>query len=579
MGYLLKKYMKPYKWFVTGVVLCVCVQAAAQLLLMSKTKQIIDEGVAKQDMNIIWSTGLFMIFITILTGIALGISSYCSAKAVGRFACDIREALFHAVTKMSAADMNRFGSATLMTRTTVDTISLQTFIINMLRTSMLVPIFMIGILFSTFRLNKPMFLCLAVMFVAALLITVISMTKSVPLFVRLQQNVDHINLLMREKIVGARPIRAFGRQEYEREKFDQAADEAYENAIKANSRLNYISPTVLFCMNIAMVIIYYIGAIQLKQDLVSIATLILFFQYVTYFITCLAIIPVIVNMLPKADVASKRIKEVLEYVPVIQDSKEAETVSQHNGEIVFDHVYFGYQDAEPVISDISFHVKPGATTALIGATGCGKTTLINLLLRMYECSQGSISIEGVDVQKFSTRNLRERISFATQKPQIYQDTIYQNLIMNNPSMTTEKIQAACEAACFEEVLEKQKDGLQTVMSQDGMNLSGGQRQRLSLARTIAKDAEIYIFDDSFSALDLKTEAVARKKIKQLLQNKTILMVAQKINTIMDADEIIVLEQGRICGKGSHEELLANCAVYQDIYKTQCYAEKKDGDFS
>ena len=311
--------------------------------------------------------------------------------------------------------------------------------------------------------------------------------------------------------------------------------------------------------------------------MVSVSELLLIFQYTAYFLNSLAVVPVLVNLLPKVSVSCRRINELLDYEPPVAavESREKRREGITSGEVIFKNVIFGYSGAAEVIADISFTARAGKTTAIIGSTGSGKTTLMNLLAGLYRPTFGDILIDGISTRELDGDYMRSRISYATQRVMVFQDTARNNIGAYDDACTQEQILRACDAAGFTEVLAKMPDGLDTVMSQGGMNISGGQRQRLSLARAAAKQAAVYIFDDSFSALDAKTETCVRKNIKELLRDRTVLMVAQKISTIVDADHIIVLENGRIAGQGTHRELLEHCEVYRKIYETQCYSQKEE----
>lgn len=380
---------------------------------------------------------------------------------------------------------------------------------------------------------------------------------------------------MKEKISGVRAIRAFRNQKYEEEKLEAANTEAYNASIAANAKINFLAPFSLIIMNWTVVLIYFVGTEQLQMKMASISDLLLIFQYLAYFISSIAVIPVLVNLLPKVSVSCERINALLDDKEEAPLSRSRDCNGIENGKVEFNNVIFGYSGATNVITDITFTAKPGKTTAFIGTTGSGKTTIINLLMGLYRMNSGEIKIDGKSIRDYDPDYLRSRISYGTQKAMIFQDIVYNNIAAYNKACSKERVKASCDAAKFSEVLSKLPDGLNSMMAQDGMNISGGQRQRLSLARTLAKDAAIYIFDDTFSALDTKTEASVRKNIKCMLKGKTVIMVAQKISAIADADNIIVLDKGRIAGQGTHDYLLSNCDEYREIYNTQCYTEKED----
>lgn len=340
----------------------------------------------------------------------------------------------------------------------------------------------------------------------------------------------------------------------------------------AELKLYYLTPVALIMMNLAVLLIYYLGSIQLKTKIVTISDLILFFQYVTYFITCLGILPFIVDTLPKTIVATDRLEEVL-YTDetIINDPADDRNTENNDVPLIeFKDVIFGYSGAKSVITEISFKAERGTTTAFIGPTGSGKSTLTYLLTRLYDPTFGEILYNGINTKEMDIKDLRDKISYANQKTLVLNKTVYANIAMNNPNLSKEKALEVCELTRFSEVFKFLPDGLDSMMAQGGMNVSGGQKQRLSLARTLAKDAEVYVFDDCFSALDSKTEFAVRQNIKEYLKDKTVIMIAQKISTIKDADNIIVLDNGHVAGQGKHEDLLENCELYQEIYATQNY---------
>lgn len=569
---LLKKYLKSYLKVIIINILIVVVQIVTQtVFLMGEMQKIIDEGVGKENMNYIMQSGIKMLVYTLIVIGCAFLASYLSARTVAGATCDIKKDCFEKVMKMSSEDFNKFGQSTLLTRTATDATQIQILMINFLRASLMVPIIVVCMLILIFNMNKLLFTILIVAFAFTIAYLIIKGAKSKEIFERLQERIDKINLLMKEKITGVRSIRAYNNEELEIEKLKKANNEAYEKALEANSKLNFLSPTALIIMNWTVVIIYFAGSIQLKNKMASISDLLLIFQYLGYFISCLGIIPFLVNLMPKVSVASRRINELLE----TKNSEEfllneaGLRTGISDGEIEFKNVIFGYSGAADVVTNISFKAKKGKTTAFIGTTGSGKTTILNLMIGLYRTTFGQIFIDGKEISMYSPEYLKSQISYATQQAQVFQDTAYNNITTYH-DISKERIMKACDAAMFTEVIDKMPDGLNTVMSFGGMNISGGQRQRMSLARTLAKEASIYVFDDSFSALDAKTEKAVRKNVKEMLDGKTILMVAQKINTIMDADNIIVLDNGRIVGQGTHEMLLASCKEYKEIYDTQCY---------
>lgn len=575
---LIKSHLKPYLFKIIGNVCFVVLQIVIQtFFIMSEMKKIIDYGVNSNNMDYIWRSGGKMLLFTVAAGLCTVAASYFSACVTAGAVEGIRNDCFKKVEQMSSQDFDTFGGATLTTRTITDVTQIQIFLINILRTSLMVPIIILCMLILIFTINKLLFAVLLVSFAITVGILVYMGGAVKPRFELLQQKIDRINQLMREKLTGVRAIRAFCNQDLEQKKMEGANEEAYSQAISANSKLNFLAPISLIIMNWAVVLIYLAGTQQLKQKMVSISDLLLIFQYTAYFINSLAVVPVLVNILPKVSVSCRRINELLDYTSpaAAAESKEKRKEGITSGKVAFKNVIFGYSGATEVIADISFTACAGKTTAIIGSTGSGKTTLMNLLAGLYRPTFGEILIDGISTRELDGDYMRSCISYATQRVMVFQDTVRNNIGAYDEACTQERILKACDAAGFTEVLAKMPDGLDTMMSQGGMNISGGQRQRLSLARAAARQAAVYIFDDSFSALDAKTEAAVRKNIKELLKDKTVLMVAQKISTIVDADHIIVLDNGRIAGQGTHRELLEHCEVYRNIYETQCYSQKEE----
>lgn len=573
---LLGRYFKENKLLVILNIVFVALQIIIQtVFLMKEMKNIIDNGVGRQDMDYIIHSGIKMIVFTLLVGACTIAASYLSAKIVAKMTCRIREDCYKKVVTLSPQEFSTFGESSLLTRTIADATQIQILVINIMRTSLMVPIIIVCMLVLIFRMNRLLFTILFIIFAITVFILIYLGARSKPLFEKLQGKIDYINLLMKEKITGVRTIRAFRNESLEEEKMVKANDDTYDVAISANAKINFLSPISMVLMNWAVVIIYLASSSQLRAGMASISDLLLIFQYLAYFITSLGVVPVMVNLLPKVSVSCKRINELLD-MKARADEEEGENKSIEpvkQGEITFSDVIFGYSGATDVIANVSFTAKAGKKTAFIGTTGSGKTTIMNLLMGFYEPTFGDISVDGISLRERDLDEYRKSFSYATQRAMVFEDTARSNITMYDGNVDDEQIEEAVKAACFDEVIDKMPDGIDTKMAPGGTNISGGQRQRLSLARTVCKDASVYIFDDTFSALDAATEKKAREKIMTMLDGKTVIMVAQKISTIKDADQIIVLDRGRIVGKGSHEELLQSCDEYREIYRTQSYLEE------
>ena len=570
---LYKKYLGHYTPFVIATFITTCIIYFVQLcLLLPESKRIIDKGVNLQNTDVIWQSGIMMVIFTLIIGICNLLNAYFSSKATAGFTCSVRKACFTKANSLSPQDFAKFGESTLLNRTMADVVNITVVTINALRLWTAIPVLIVTELFIIALNNVYIFMVLAFFFILTVTFLIVFMAKSRKNFEYLQQKLDKINLNMRERIVGIRHIRAFGNEELVYEKSAKGNEDVYNEAISANSKINFLSPVAMVVMNWVVVLIYILGTQQIKEGMASISQLLLIFQYISSFILSLMTIPFLINILPKGMVSARRINELLNLEPTKYETAQHIKKDKTLGKVEFRNVVFGYSGALDVIADISFTAQAGKTTAFIGTTGSGKTTVMNLMQGLYLPTFGDILIDDISIRNADENWLRSCFSYGTQRPMIFQDTVKNNI---SRTVSDERIKQACDVSCFSEILAQKNEGLAFQLAQGGMNLSGGQRQRLSLARTVAREAPIYIFDDTFSALDAQTEKKSRKAINDMLKGKTIIMVAQKIDTIRDADNIIVLEKGRIAGQGKHEDLLKTCKVYREIYQTQCYLDKKE----
>ena len=561
----LKDYVLPYWKHILVLTVFVIMQVYLQMMVLSETHSILNSGVAAQDMGYIERAGIKMLALTLLYGASIVVVSYLSAYLSASVTCDVRRDLFRRIMSFSQKDFSRFGGSTLMTRLTADTTRIQIFMLNALRNALLVPIVIVALVIAAAAINLTLCAVLVAAFAVTISMMVLKSRQSMPMFNEVQGELDTLNTLVREKAEGARTIRAFGRQEYEIERFNVLNEEFREDSTRAALKICYLTPIALMVMNLAVLLIYYLGSVELQERLITISDMILFFQYVTYFISCLAIVPFIVTTLPKTVVSAARLEEV------INDPKDVPPSADGEEAIVFEDVSYGYAGAaKDAVSDVDITIRRGATTAIIGATGSGKSTLVQMVPRLFDPTGGRVLFGGVDVRDMDIGELRSRIAYASQRTMVLEDTVYANVAMG-ADVPRENVEEACRLTLFSEVLERMPDGLDTVMARGGMNVSGGQKQRLSLARTICRDADVYVFDDCFSALDAKTERAVRENIRERLAGKTVIMVAQKISTVRDADSIVVMDKGRVVQQGTHEELLETCEIYREIHATQSYA--------
>ena len=572
MRRFLKDYVVPYWKQIAVLLVFVILQVYLQLQVLSETHDILNGGVATQDVGFIREAGVRMIVMTLLYGLSIVLVSYLSAYLSASVTCDVRRDLFKRIMTFSQKDYSRFGGSTLMTRLTADTTRIQIFMLNALRNALLVPIVIVAVVIAAAMINTTLCAVLLVAFMVTISLMVLKSRQSMPMFNEVQGELDTLNTLVKEKAEGARTIRAFGRQQYEIDRFGDLNDGYTRDSTAAALKICYLTPIALMIMNLAVLLIYYLGSVELQERLITISDMILFFQYITYFISCLAIVPFIVTTLPKTIVSTARLEEVIYYEPtVVNDPKPAAPSGQGDAAVVFEDVSFGYAGAaKDAVSDVDITIRRGTTTAIIGATGSGKSTLVQMVPRLFDPTAGRILFDGTDIRDLDISDLRSRVAYASQRTMVLEDTVYANIAMGE-DVSREEAEEACRLTLFSEVLDRMPDGLDTVMARGGMNVSGGQKQRLSLARTICRDAEVYVFDDCFSALDAKTERIVRENIRRRLEGRTVIMVAQKINTIRDADCIVVMDKGRVVQQGTHEELMRSCEIYREIHATQSYA--------
>lgn len=523
----------------------------------------------------ILKSGGQMLGIAILSMFVTIIVTYLAAKVAATLGKILRNNVYEKVMSFSNEEMKKFSTASLITRSTNDIQQIQMMMVMILRFIFYAPMMAMMGIFKVISTNVSMSWIIGVAVLCIVFLLGILFTFVMPKFKLVQDLVDRLNLVSREIITGIMPIRAFSNQKHEEERFDKANGDLTKVNIFVNRIMSCMMPAMMLVMNLIAVLIVYKGTYSIDAGTMQVGDMMAFIQYTMQIIMSFLVIAMMSVMIPRASVSAGRICEVIETEPTIEDPKNAKEFSGNKkGVVEFKNVSFKYPDAEEeILSDISFTAKPGETTAFIGSTGSGKSTLINLIPRFFDVTEGQILVDGVDIREVTQKDLRDKIGYVPQKGILFTGTIASNLRYGNPNATDEEIREAAEIAQATEFIDSKPEGFDTKIAQGGTNVSGGQKQRLSIARAIAKNPEIYIFDDSFSALDLKTDAALRKALKKKTGDSTVLIVAQRISTILHAEQIIVLDEGKVIGKGTHEELLKTCEVYKQIALSQLSKEE------
>ena len=542
----------------------------ANLWLPDKMSEIVNNGIIKQDMPAIWQNGLAMILVTAAGGLCSIVIGFLASRIATGMAQKLRTELFERVESFALADFNKFSTASLITRSTNDIQQIQMTSILLLRLALMAPIMAIGGLQKAIH-NAPDLSWIIALAVSVLLVVIaVLFVTAVPRFKKLQTLVDKLNLVTRENLVGLKVIRAFHNKKIEQKKFQQANTELNKMNLFVNRLMMLLDPIMTLVMNFSSVAIVWFGAHLISSGNLQIGNMMAFLEYAMQVIISFLLLSMVFIMVPRAAVSVKRVGEVLDTLPSIVDpSSPQQLPDDATGKIEFKDVAFTYPDADlPVLSSINFTAEPGQTTAFIGSTGSGKSTLINLIPRFYDVSAGQILLDGVDIRQLKLEDLYDQIGYVPQKGVLFSGTIASNIKYGNAKASQKLVEKSAKIAQAAEFVSELKNGYKNEIAQGGSNVSGGQRQRLSIARAIAVEPNVYIFDDSFSALDFKTDAKLRLALAKETKHKTVLIVGQRINTIMNADKIIVLDEGKIVGQGTHQELMKNCQVYQEIAASQ-----------
>lgn len=566
---LLISHLGPYRNILLVVVLLSAVQTFATLTLPTLGANIIDQGVLLGDNDYIRDIGLVMLGFAIVQIVFASGAVWFGAKAAMSFGRDVRRDLFHTVTDFSAREVGHFGAPSLITRITNDVQQVQQLVVLTTTMMIAVPLTMTIGIFMAVREDVGLSIILVVTIPAAVLILGQVVVRMVPAFQAMQLKVDRVNAVMREQIAGMRVVRAFVREPEESERFAVANEELTETGLRAGRLQAFMFPTIMFIINVANVGVLWIGAERLANGQMQLGSLIAYITYLTQILVAVVMATFLVSMIPRAAVAADRIQEVLETEPSVKAPAEPVREVSERGTLEFRNVGFMYPGAEhAVLNGIDLRIEPGQTTAIIGSTGAGKTTLVNLVPRLFDATCGSVLVDGVDVRRLDPDLLWSKIGYVPQKPYLFSGTVASNLRFGRPDATDAELWRALEIAQAAHFVRAMPDGIDSTINQGGTNVSGGQRQRLSIARALAVNPEVYVFDDSFSALDLATDARLRVALAPHTSNAAVLVVAQRVSTITEADEIIVLEDGEIIGRGPHDRLLDTCPTYTEIVESQ-----------
>jgi ATP-binding cassette subfamily B protein len=544
------------------------------LYVPTLTAEIVNNGIMKGNIPYILKVGGVMLLVSALTGAVTVWNNQLAAKLSSGLARDIREAVFVKVQALSINDFSKIGTASMITRATSDITLIGDTSVMFILMLLPAPIMAIGGLFLAFAKDRVLAMIIVATMIAFLLIAALFGRKIIPLFKLIQIKLDNINRTLRETIIGVRVIRAFNRENYEKDRVDMAASDYANNAIRINKMIAFLQPIAMMIINLGIIGILWLGGLRAAEGTVQIGDIMAMVEY-CFLILMFLIMGVMMFMyIPRAQACADRINEILEIDPEITDNAVSHSESNTYAHLEFQNVTFCYPNAEePVLSDLNFESNSGEVTAIIGGTGSGKSTVANLILRFFEIQSGSILLDGIDIRKLSQKELRDKIGFVPQKTFLFSGTISDNIRYGMENATRQQIEHAAKVAQAHDFITEMELGYNSHVAQGGSNLSGGQKQRLAIARALIRKPELYIFDDSFSALDFNTDAKLRKALKNEIGSSTVVIVAQRISTIMDADRIIALENGKIAGIGKHEELMKHCNVYRQIAASQLSEEE------
>ncbi|MCL2735697.1 MAG: ABC transporter ATP-binding protein/permease [Propionibacteriaceae bacterium] len=568
------RFLKPYGWWLLVVIILQFGAAIAGLELPTLNADIINNGVTKGNTAYIWQYGGYMLAVALGQAACQILAVILGSRMAMSFGRDARGSLFKKVLSFSSREVNKFGAPSLITRNTNDVQQVQMLVLMSCIIILGAPITMVGGVVMALRTSWRMsWLILAAVVLLGVMAGVI-VSQMGPLFAKMQTRIDNINRVMREHITGIRVVRAFVREPYEAQRFEKANSELKDVGVRVGRLMMTMFPLVMFILNMSSVGVMWFGAKQIEAGTLEVGSLTAFITYLMQILMSVMMAAIMIVMVPRAAVCAGRIMAVLDQTSSVAPPENPVTELPLTGPFAFDNVAFRYAGAaEPVISGITFTMEPGQTTAIIGATGAGKTTLVNLVPRLYDATEGTVSLDGVDVRDIDEELLWSKIGLVPQRPYLFTGTVASNLRYGKPDATDEELWHALEVAQAADFVQEMPGKLDEPIAQGGTNVSGGQRQRLSIARALVKKPQIYVFDDSFSALDVATDARLRAALAEETEDAVVMIVAQRVSTIRHADRIVVLDEGGIVGSGSHEELLASCPTYQEIVESQMTAEE------
>ncbi|KIA71602.1 ABC transporter ATP-binding protein [Paenarthrobacter sp. YJN-D] len=571
---VLVRFLRPHQRLLVGVVIFQLAQSIASLYLPTLNADIIDHGVATGDTDYILRMGGLMLLITLLQIACAVVAVYFGAKAAMGMGRDVRDAIFSRVGEFSEQEVTRFGAPSLITRSTNDVQQVQQLVLMSCTLMVAAPMLSIGGVIMAVRQDAQLSWLIAVCVPVLLVAVGLIVTRMVPLFRKMQVRIDAVNRVLREQLTGIRVVRAFVREDMEISRFAKANDDVTDVALRAGRLMALMFPVVMLVMNVSSVAVIWFGSFRIEDGSMQVGTLIAFLSYLMQILMSVMMATFMAVMIPRASVSADRIGEVLDTDSSVRPPSNPVTGGIRRGELEMRDVGFAYPGAErPVLSGLTFTARAGQTTAIIGSTGAGKTTLVNLMPRLFDATTGSVRMDGVDVRDLHPDLLWGHIGLVPQRPYLFSGTVRSNLQYGKPDATEDELWQALRVAQADDFVRGMDGGLDAAISQGGTNVSGGQRQRLAIARALVKQPELYIFDDSFSSLDTATDARLRQALKRHTNGATLVIIAQRVSSIADADRILVLDDGRIVGQGTHEELLETSETYREIVSSQLAAEE------